>query len=187
MYGYDASFFLTEMYLIKLVGWENFTFTLRSIWNLRYVLLVYLFQKHVLIDTYPKYNLNYRSFITLQKKSTIRFIILTLFFFSVRLILCNFCIDLNIANNPCGSGIPYRRNDDAISCGTQSCPRGFRCNRGYGYAVCCRSFDHISFQRLYFFFIIMHGFLQIKLFLAFHCIIFTFDNLLEDYRRCPPR
>lgn len=109
-------------------------------------------------------------------------------FFFVRLILYNFCIVLNLANNPCDSESPYRRNDDAISCDTQSCPRRFRCNRGYGYAICCRSFDHISFEWLYYFFFInIRGFLQIKLFLAFHCIIFTFDNLLEDYRRCPPR
>lgn len=136
MYGYDASFFLTEMYLSKQLSWENFTFTLRSIWNLRYVLLDYSFQKHVLIGSLLLYRKKNKPTILVHNMETV---------FSVRLILHNFFIVLNLATNPCGSGTPYRRNDEAISCDTQSCPRGFRCNRGYGYAVCCRSINHKNF------------------------------------------
>lgn len=80
MYGYDASFFLTEMYLSKQLSWENFTFTLRSIWNLRYVLLDYSFQKHVLIVNYSTEKKNKPS-ILVHNMETV---------FSVRLILHNF-------------------------------------------------------------------------------------------------
>lgn len=81
MYGYDASFFLTEMYLSKQLSWENFTFTLRSIWNLRYVLLDYSFQKHVLIVSLLLYRKKNKPTILVQHMETV---------FSVRLILHNF-------------------------------------------------------------------------------------------------
>lgn len=73
MYGYDASFFLTEMYLSKQLSWENFTFTLRSIWNLRYVLLDYSFQKHVLIVSLLLYRKKNKPTILVHNMETVFF------------------------------------------------------------------------------------------------------------------
>lgn len=78
MYGYDASFFLSEMYLSKQLSWENFTFILRSIWNLRYILLDYSFQKHVLIGSLLLYKKKNKPTILVHNMEAV---------FSVRLIL----------------------------------------------------------------------------------------------------
>lgn len=40
-------------------------------------------------------------------------------------------------NNPCRSGNPFQLGGNAVSCDRQSCPSGFRCNRGRNFAVCC--------------------------------------------------
>nr|XP_011419095.2 uncharacterized protein LOC105322213 [Crassostrea gigas] len=42
-----------------------------------------------------------------------------------------------LRNNPCRSGNPFQLGGNAVSCDRQSCPSGFRCNRGRNFAVCC--------------------------------------------------
>lgn len=41
-------------------------------------------------------------------------------------------------NNPCNTGVPYKVNDDAVTCSQRKrCPSGHVCTTGKGYAVCC--------------------------------------------------
>ena len=61
-------------------------------------------------------------------------------YFSVLYICGLFMFYFFTGDNPCQEGVPYKVNDDAVTCSkNKRCPTGHVCTTGDNYAVCCPS------------------------------------------------